>query len=51
MQLEINEIRNLLALISRPETTVKANEVQVVAQLQLKLTGMLPKEEPKEETK
>lgn len=44
------EITNLLALITRPETTVKANEVQAVAQLQSKLSSMLPKKE-EEETK
>lgn len=51
MQLEITEIRNLLALISRPETTIKANEVQAVAELQKKLSELLPKEETPEGTK
>lgn len=51
MQLEIMEIKNLLAIISRPGTAIQANEAQTVANLQAKLFSMLPKEEAKEETK
>jgi len=39
------ELKNLLILISRPETVVKANEVMGVAMLQQKISGMLEAEE------
>jgi len=42
------EINNLLAIISRPGTTIAANEAKVVSDLQEKLTSLLPiKEEAK----
>ena len=51
MNLTQEEIKNLIIIISRAETMIRANEVQTVSQLQNKLTSMLEPEEIKEETK
>lgn len=50
MQLNETDIKNLLAIISRPGTTIQANEAKTVGDLQAKLFSMIPKEEVKEET-
>lgn len=36
------EIKNLLAIISRPGTTIAANEAKTISDLQGKLTSLLP---------
>lgn len=43
--LEEIEIKNLLAIITRPGTTISANEAKTVSGLQEKLTSLLPKPE------
>ena len=41
VELSVEDIRNLVAIISRPETKIGANEALVVAVLQQKLTAAL----------
>lgn len=45
------EIRNLLLIISRPSTTIQANEAIGVAMLQQKLNTLLQPVEPAKEEK
>ena len=43
----IDDFKNLLALISSDRLTLRGNEAQVVASLQLKLAALIKPQEPK----